>query len=219
MIKKIALLLLIAAALFRPIYAEPALYGPSGLITMPTAESLEYQQFNLALDYKTSGKTQEAFYKFNMGMFKNIEVGFVGGATPTEGVFINAKYFLISDNSRYPMSFAVGLQNLASKSDTGLYLVVSKKFQGGLNAHLGFNAVFATDELDPSLMGGVEYIVSDRLSLLGDFSGKRKKYTVNAGVRFAIYPDLSLRVSLLDMGNSSSESNFYSIGLAYNRFM
>ncbi len=201
------------------VYADPTLYGPSGLVVIPTAESLEYQQYNMALDYRTSGVLNRPYYKFNMGLFKNLEIGVVGGAVPTEGVFINAKYFLMSDNSRYPLSFAVGLQNLTSKVDTGLYLVVSKKFQDGLNVHLGFNAIFATDELDPSLIGGVEYLTNDRVALLADFSGKRKKYTVNAGARFAIYPDLSLRMSILDFGNSESNSNFYSIGIAYNRFM
>lgn len=201
------------------VFADPTLYGPSGLIVIPTAESLEYQQYNMALDYRTSGALNRPYYKFNMGIFKNLELGFVGGAVPTEGVFINAKYFLISDNTRYPLSFAVGLQNLSSKSETGLYLVVSKKFQGGLNAHLGFNALFDTDELDPSLMGGVEYMINDRLALLADFSGKRKRYTVNGGARFAIYPDLSLRVSILDFGNTESNANYYSIGVAYNRFM
>ncbi|NBV43159.1 hypothetical protein EBR96_10405, partial [bacterium] len=88
--------------------AEPTINGPSGLVTMPTAESLEYQQFNFALDYKMANQVQERFYSFNMGMFKNVELGITGGSTPTEGVFVNAKYFLISDNGRFPLTFAVG---------------------------------------------------------------------------------------------------------------
>lgn len=125
----------------------------------------------------------------------------------------------MSDTSRYPMSFAVGVQNLSSKSDTGVYLVMSKKFQGGLNTHFGFNANIS-DELDPTIMGGVEYMVNENMALLADFSGKKKNYTLNTGLRFAIYPDLSLRVSILDIGNQSNDkSSYYSVGLSYNRFM
>lgn len=219
MIKRLFITGLLLAGLIHPVVADPTFYGPSGLIVIPTAESLQYQQFNLGYDFRGANDSQQGFYKLNMGMFKNMELGFVGGATPTEGVFINVKYFLMSDATRYPMSFAVGIQNLASKSDTGLYLVMSKKFQGGLNTHLGFNA-HISDELDPTIMGGIEYLVNDNLSLLADFSGKKKTYTLNGGLRIAIYPDLSLRVNILDIGNPSPDnSSYYSVGVAYNRFM
>ena len=219
MIKRILWIVMAIVALISPVVADPTFFGPSGLISMPTAESLEYQQFNVGYDFRGTGKDQQGYYKFNMGMFKNVELGIVGGATPTEGVFINVKYFLISDATRYPMSFAVGLQNLASKSDTGLYLVMSKKFQGGLSGHLGFNT-FISDQIDPTLMGGIEYMVSDHMSFLADFSGKQKTYTLNGGLRFAIYPDLSLRVNILNIGRQSTDGgSYYSVGLAYNRFM
>ncbi|NBV83533.1 hypothetical protein EBR57_05360, partial [bacterium] len=101
----------------------------------------------------------------------------------------------------------------------GLYLVMSKKFQGGLSAHLGFNT-FISDQIDPTLMGGIEYIVNDHMSFLADFSGKQKTYTLNGGLRFAIYPDLSLRVNILDVGkDAASGGSYYSVGLSYNRFM
>ncbi|NDD67562.1 hypothetical protein EBZ35_07970, partial [bacterium] len=203
MLNRVLWIALAIIGLAIPIAADPTFFGPSGLIVIPTAESLEYQQFNLAYDFRGTSTAKQGYYKFNMGMFKNVELGIIGGATPTEGVFINMKYFLISDASRYPMSFAVGLQNLASKSDTGLYLVMSKKFQGGLSAHLGFNT-FISDQIDPTLMGGIEYIVNDHMSFLADFSGKQKTYTLNGGLRFAIYPDLSLRVNILDVGKDAA---------------
>lgn len=219
MLNRVLWIALAIIGLAIPIAADPTFFGPSGLIVIPTAESLEYQQFNLSYDFRGTSTAQQGYYKFNMGMFKNVELGIIGGATPTEGVFINMKYFLISDASRYPMSFAIGLQNLASKTDTGLYLVMSKKFQGGLSAHLGFNT-FISDQIDPTLMGGIEYIVNDHMSFLADFSGKQKTYTLNGGLRFAIYPDLSLRVNILDVGKDTTNGgSYYSVGLSYNRFM
>ncbi|NBV42369.1 hypothetical protein EBR96_06345, partial [bacterium] len=78
-------------------------------------------------------------------------------------------------------------------------------------------------ELDPTLMGGAEYFLNDRTSVVGDFTGKQKKYTVNVGFRFALYPDWTLRVNLLDLGNSGAtagtSSNYYSIGISHTQFL
>lgn len=199
--------------------AAPTINGPTGLIMVPTAESLQYKEMNVALDYKLSNTTQQHFLKFNFGEFKGVELGIVGGSVPTEGVFVNAKYYLMSDNTRFPLSIAIGAENLGSKRNTGVYMVASKKFQGGVNGHFGFYAGFEeNNELDPSIMGGVEWILDNRISLLADLVGKRRKYTLNGGLRFAIYPDFHLRAAILDMGNNAQE-NFYTLGLSYNAFL
>jgi hypothetical protein len=199
--------------------AAPTLNGPTGLIVVPTAESLQYKEMNVGLDYKLSSGSQQHFFKFNFGEFKGVELGVVGGSVPTEGVFVNAKYYLMSDNTRFPLSIAIGAENLGAKNSTGVYMVASKKFQGGISGHFGFYAGFEEGaDLDPSVMGGGEWILDNRISLLADVIGKRRKYTLNTGLRFAIYPDLQFRASILDVGNNLQE-NFYTLGLSYNAFL
>jgi hypothetical protein len=199
--------------------AAPTLNGPTGLIMVPTAESLQYKEMNVGLDYKLSNNKQRHFYKFNFGEFKGVELGIVGGSVPTEGVFVNAKYYLMSDNTRFPLSIALGVENLGAKNSTGVYMVASKKFQGGISGHFGFYAGFEEGiDLDPSIMGGAEWVLDNRISLLADVVGKRRKYTLNTGLRFAIYPDLQFRAAILDLGNNLDE-NIYTVGLTYSSFL
>ena len=74
MIRQILLCLFLVPVLT---IAMPTLYGPTGLIEMPTAESIAYKQINAAVDYRVGGGsvstgsavTQSAnqfFYKFNI---------------------------------------------------------------------------------------------------------------------------------------------------------
>ena len=68
-------------------FASPTIYGPTGLIEMPTAESIAYKQVNLAVDYSLTNSDpnndlnstdpeNHFFYKFNFnncfGTFKTV---------------------------------------------------------------------------------------------------------------------------------------------------
>lgn len=217
MIKRICLLLCVLATLAN---AAPTLYGPSGLITIPTAESLSYKEFNLGLDYFYDQDTEaySALYKMNLGTFKGWELGFVGGRVPTEGVYINAKYYLMSDDSRYPLSIAIGIQNLTSNSDTDVYMVSSKRFEKGFIGHFGFNANFNEQQLETSIMGGIEYIFSDSFSILSDVEGVGSITRLNGGVRFHLNDHLQMRASVVNVGNNE-ESSFFTVGIVYTDFI
>jgi len=204
--------------------AGPTIFGPSGLIVIPTAESLKYKQFNMAVDYAVNPDTNTSqwFYKFNLGTFKNWEIGVVGGEEPDEGMYVNVKYFLMDDESRYPLSIAVGLDNVSSRSKTGLYMVASKQFQGGLRAHIGFKAIFSRDanddtEINPVVMTGVEYYLSDDFLILMDLDGEGKNYSVNAGMQYFPKPDLALRLYLLDIGGSQ-DGAMLNLGVAHSTY-
>ena len=141
------------------VFSETTLNNPTGLIEMPTAKAIEYKQFSVAVDYqfpKTNQKKGVVYFKGNVGAYDNLELGFVGGTTPEEGVFVNAKYFIMADSEAYPTSLAVGFQNMGSKRDSSLYIVASKVFEEGLEGHFGFRAIF-DDKIDSSAMLGIEY--------------------------------------------------------------
>lgn len=198
--------------------ARPTINGPTGLVTMPTAEALKYKEFNLSYDYLFAKDVANDSwsYKANLGTFKNWELGVVGGSAPKEGMFLNAKYYLMSDESRFPVMVAVGIQNISSNDLTDVYMVASKQFQGGLGAHFGFKATFA-NSIDPSLMFGLDYAINDVLSVLGDVGGTDKHYALNLGTDFSLTPDVALRGSLLDVTNNSIEGFRWGIGIAYGK--
>ncbi|MSR88523.1 MAG: hypothetical protein EXS67_02590 [Candidatus Margulisbacteria bacterium] len=198
--------------------ARSTLNGPTGLVTMPTAEALKYKEFNLSYDYLFAKKaTNDSWsYKANLGTFKSWELGVVGGSKPKEGMFLNVKYYLMSDESRFPVMVAVGIQNISSNDLTNVYMVASKQFQGGLGAHFGFKATFA-DSIDPSIMVGLDYAINDAWGVMGDVGGIDKHYTLNLGTDFLLTPDVALRGSFIDVANSSIEGFRWGIGLAYGK--
>jgi hypothetical protein len=203
------------------LWAASSIEGPTGLITIPTAEALRFKEIAVAYDYVFSpvdSSLDRYFYKIHAGTYKGLELGFVGGTVPTEGVFVNAKYYLMSDGSRYPISIAIGTKNLGSKYNTDVYMVASKRFEGGIMAHFGFNANFGKEKLDQSIIGGLEYLLTDRISLLGDISQYDKEYTVNGGVVLYIGENLLLRGSVLDVGNKDS-GTIYTMGVSYIGFL
>jgi hypothetical protein len=207
------------------ILAAPTIYGPTGLIEMPTADSLQYKEFNIGLDYNIAAQSiasqnaAQYYYKFNLGTFKGIELGLVGGSVPTEGVFINLKYYLMSDNSRYPISIAIGIENVTSISRSSAYLVASKKFQGGLHGHFGFKAFIQENQLDSCLMLGGEYFLSDEFSIASDIIGEGRQYKINGGLRYYFADDLFFRASVVDVTDSQGNGVFYNVGVSWSRFL
>jgi len=174
----------------------------------------------MSLDYIAGGpKKEELYYKFNLGVLKNWEMGVVGGTVPSEGVFVNAKYYLMSDNSRFPLFLAMGFERLASLNKSEVYLIASKIFQGGLSGHFGFKARFHPEEIDPSIMGGVEYFYNNAFSVLADFTGETRVYMLNTGVRFYIIPEISLRLNIINLGNAENRGIFYTFGLVFLKFL
>ncbi len=204
--------------------AGSSIYGPTGLLQMPTAEALQYKQFSVAGDYLFNSTSSDSlkdqfFYKVNLGTFKGWEVGVVGGTVPTEGVFVNAKYFLMSDAQRFPLSIALGFTNLGSSRDSGVYLVASQRFQGGIAGHFGFRASFKPAGLSSNIMAGAEYYWVDNLSILVETVGDDSKYPINAAARFYLNSELQFRVGILDIGNIRKNGTFIVAGLDFARFL
>jgi len=200
--------------------SAPSLYGPTGLITMPTGESLKYKEVSIAYDYVYAKNADDDvwYYKANLGTFQNWELGVVGGSSPEEGMYLNTKYYLRSSESRYAVSTAIGIQNIASKEDTDLYMVASKRFEVGLGAHLGFKANF-NKKIDPSFMFGMDFFITDDLHILGDVTGKDEEYIGNIGVSFYPIPEMYIRVGIIDITENLYEKRRFSVGLGFSKYL
>ena len=220
-------LLLVASCLLFPItyWASPSLNGPTGLISIPTAEALKYKEFNVAFDYGMGANIQSKTsaddwsYKLNMGTFENWEIGVVGGKVPTEGMYLNVKYYLMSDDSQLPLSIAIGSENLSSMSQTNIYMIASKKMREDIGLHLGFKAIFEPEQLSPSIMGGLNYFATEELEFLGDIDGDGKTYRANLGLRYFLTNQFSFRIFILDISEQVKNSARFSIGLSFSKFL
>ena len=224
MIKIFSLILALNIMLF----ASPTIYGPTGLIEMPSAESISYKQVNVAFDYSLANSSDDEtdtaepqfFYKFNLGSFENWELGILGGSFLDEGVFVNMKYFLMSNQEENPLSIAAGIERLGSKDDLATYLVTSKRFSGGLHGHFGFKA-YLQDSLFASAMLGVEYFSDEKIAFLADVTGERsEKYVLNAGTKIFIDNDVSIRLYLVDITKSRpAKETLYTFGLSLSKYI
>ncbi len=199
-----------------PLWALTTLGGSTGLITMPTAEALKYRELNIGFDYTRTGDKDQSLYKVNVGALKNMELGFVGGSYPEEGVFINGKYYL-TDSERFPVQLACGFQNLTAKAESQMYLVASKLFQG-FSLHGGARADFATDGIAVLLMVGGEYFLNTQTSLMAECIGVKQTFQVNVGIGWEITPILALKASALDIGNEKNAVPL-SVGLVLSKFL
>ena len=201
--KKLILGVLALSTLGAAALAAPTIGGISGLIYMPTAESLRYKEFSIGVDTLWSGQQgnnqQSVFYKANLGTFKGLELGFVGGSQPNEGVFLNAKYYLLSDASRYPLGIALGVANLSSSSLSNIYMVASKRFPQSFDGHLGFQATFPTNQVSTSLLLGLEFFPTSLMSIAVDAAGEGTNYILNTGFRINLSNSLALRIYGLNL--------------------
>ena len=220
--KKLLAVLAFLVCCITPSFAGSSYGGPTGLVTIPTAESLKYKEFSLGMDYLvgTYVEDDDWKYKLNIGTFENIELGVVGGKTPTEGMYLNIKYYLVADDSRFPLSLAIGAQNLSSKENTNINMVASKKLQQDFGVHFGFKSIFTHDEVKPVVMAGMDFIVDDKLKIISDVDSDGTKYFWNVGAEYFLTQEIALKTSLIDITSSKEESKTqYTIGISYNKFL
>ena len=225
--KKIIISIFMISCLVSNLYSTPTINGPTGLITVPTAEALKFREVNVGIDYfmkDIEDTTKDHyFYKLNLGTFQNCELGIIGGSFLEEGVLLNVKYFALNEEDRFPLALALGIENLSSKLNSSLYMVASKKFRGGFNGHVGFNANFKSENessrIIPNMMGGIEYFFSDLISVMVDFKGDDDFYKINLGSNYHVSDFLVFNMHFLDVGSVSNTGSSLNIGCVISKFM
>ena len=201
---------------------------------MPTAEGLTYKQINMGFNYippyykgeeddegEIVGRDRHGIFNYygNLGTFEGMEFGF-SGRGGREGVFINIKYFLVSDNSENPLGMAIGIQNLSSFYDTGVYMVASKQLNMNLGLHMGFLGRFYSGTSDTNMMFGMKYFMSDTWAFVVDTVGEQNIYAWNAGLQLQMGEEMVLHMSGLNLLNPVERKNsVFAIGISYMGFM
>ena len=162
-------LLLAGPALAYPaVFPTPALNGPSGVVRIPSADVIPYKNLNIGADFGATllpsftSAESAVYYKMNLGTFHGVEIGIVGGTKKDsselrEGVFVNMKLSLSTDEDPYPLRLAIGIENLFSYYDTDVYMVATKYFKQGPRMSFGFMADFPEHKFRPLGMFAVSY--------------------------------------------------------------
>ena len=205
------------------LHALPNITGSTGLVSMPTAEILNYKEYNLAIDYNLNlddNDGSQYFYKINVGALDNMELGFVGGTNPSEGVFLNFKWSLSSNTGRFPLKMAIGFENLTSNNESDFYIVSSKKLRSDLGLHAGFKALFK-DEVEVGFMTGLDYAYSESLLIFSDITNTGNSYyTFNASSLYKLSlgdstDNIYLRASIQNLFRSGDKDTYFNLGICY----
>lgn len=164
-----------------------SLYGPTGLIKIPTAYVVGKDTFAVSASFGRNVRVPAA----NYGLLPYIEVGagFVDREMGDNKAIGNAKVTIIPSNFRW-FEVGIGVIDAADAIDQTLYFVASADLvppkldvpergleSVGLKAHVGGG----TGLFNERVFGGGELLFNKRLSLIGEWDTK----DFNAAVRFA----------------------------------
>lgn len=231
-LKSIILSILLTSAAFnvdakQNLNANP--WGYSGLINMPTADTLGFGEFYITGNYLF--RNPGFMINAHMGIFDRLELGIVGGIPSAgfSGLAGNLKYQLIKPTSKMPTSLAVGLSLIGLANDTklttgnSLYMVLSQDFNWQMpdksiynlfSGHVGFSGNFNGSRI----MFGVDVPVTEYVTLNGEFLGKVGSFDemINFGIKAKPLPWLG--VSFLTTGTSTKGfgNTDYLLNVSYN---
>ena len=192
--KKILTLIFCAAAILivsPAALAAPSVYGPTGMISNPSADVLREGQFSLGYFHfqdQTSGT-------FEVNLADGLEMGAARIHNDHYGTdtLFNAKYSLLPETLMSP-GVAVGAESGFNGGHHSLYAAASKSLPFGLRLHVGagngrFDGAFAGLEKTwkpiGSLSGGNVFPAT---TLMVEFDGRRMNY----GARIAVLPGLKV---------------------------
>jgi hypothetical protein len=224
-----SILILASAAFAYPqVFPAPALNGPSGIVRIPSADVIPYKNFNLGADF--GARIHPAFssgeatitYKMNLGTFHGVELGIVGGTEKDsselrEGVFVNMKLSLSTEEEPYPLRLAIGIENLFSHTQTDVYMVATKYFQQGPRLTFGFMADFPDQKFRPLGLCGIEVPVgSDVFFVAADLLAGETLTQVNAGARLYFTPIFSLNFYGMNIFDSQEAKDSRSALLGFS---
>ncbi len=194
----------------------PTIAGSTGVIRMPSADVLPYKNFNTGIDCGPVAFADKwtLLYKMNLGVFQGMELGAVGTDDGQgglkEGVFINMKYSLTTDTSPYPLLFAMGVENLTSKTLSDVYMVATRYLQNGSRFHFGFIGDFVTIDNNTNRfrpLGALGYdspMYGDRLYGLIDMFAGDVVFQLDLGVRWYWSDTVAVNLSAINVLSDKS---------------
>ena len=197
--------------------ALPSYRGYSGLMLVPTADSLNKGDFDAGIFFEDVGSGVINDLIFNYGVTDGLEVGidrFRFSNDVESDTFINAKYLILCETDQRP-SLAGGIIDLTDEEETTAYIVASKSISTPLKcwegeilnprAHIGFGG----GRLSSLFIGGSAYL-GERVKVMAEWDSK----DVQAGAAFRVTPSLTVHAGFFDI---TRKGNF-GIGASFAKF-
>jgi hypothetical protein len=179
-------------------WAAPSLTGPSGLITIPTAEVLGMARWNVGGTAVMVADVPDAKVVYaNVGLLPRLELGFARDDVE-EGeaeTILNAKVGMLMPVPGQ-VSMAAGVIDISDQIERSGYVVVSHTVGAGLPIPAGPVALpqihvgVGSGRFD-GLFGGVSTVVSGYVTVMAEYDGE----DVNVGARWPVARSLEATVA------------------------
>lgn len=217
----IILTLAALVALTAGVQAAPSFRGYTGLVLIPTADTLDSGEWNVGIMTEDTGEFDANDIFANYGIADNLEVGFnsirnisTNGGVRDSETLLNAKYRLFVETDARP-SIAFGVTDITNGIDTTPYGVVSKSlfgplgvFEGevlNLRGHIGL----AGGQFDGIFLG-LSSVLGNRVLVGAEYDSD----DVHFLIRFNPFTGFRIHGALIDVGGRSN----IGLGISFNRF-
>jgi len=181
-------------------WADPSLVGPTGLLRIPTADTLGMLQWNAGATQVWAGSGPDESYVYaNIGLLPKLEIG----ATRLEfedseaETILNAKYRFLGLPGQ--ITLAAGIIDITDQIDQSAYAVVSHELGAGLVSPQGqftmpvLHVGIGSGSFD-GLFGGLSVTVGGKADVMAEYDGQE----FNFGARFPLIPKVSVTAATLD---------------------
>lgn len=224
-----ALICLSTTQVVSPVQAEDknanaSLWGYSGLLNVPTADTYGGRRFYTGLRYfpQNSGLSGVA----GINILDDLEASLVFGVPPANGfsaIAASLKYRIMDQHKGQPLSLAVGasLLGLADTYSTvpgnNLYLMLSRGLDWDNQRLVNFHAGFMGSLSGARLVGGIDVPLFDLVRLEAEYLGNInfQSQNFNFGVSVTPHPDFSIELGLLQSSSNFADRDI-SLGVAYH---
>lgn len=214
-----ALCALLALGAAASVSAGASFFGPTGLITMPTTDTLGMGEAQVFANFVTRDGSDLLPYGANVGLGAGIELGITEvhetGASGGNEAIINAKWKAFQGNLVMP-SVAIGAINIANNNDflgsftdtsggeVNPYIVVGKTLglTGGRGVSL--NVGYIGGSIMSTMYGG-RVSLSPKVELMADYVPNWSQLSV--GARYKTDSGLGLQLASID-GNFAAGITF-----------
>lgn len=207
--------------------ANPSMWGYSGLLNVPTADTLGGRRFYTGLRYfpLNSGLSGSAA----VSLFDDFEASLVFGIPPADGfsaLAASVKYRFMDQNKGQPLSLAIGasLLGLDTRNQVSdipgnqLYLMMSRGIDWDarrvVNLHGGFMGGLGSARLVAGLDVPVGDIARFEMEYLGSVNFDRQ--VLNLGAVVTPHPDWSIELALMQQPTTNFADRDITLGVTYH---
>lgn len=170
--KLLLFIVLLCIFLSFEVFAAPTLSGPTGLITLPNADVVDYQDFNIGLNL--SLQKEEGLFGFsgNISPINNLELGISKAFHSSDmPLFFNGKYKLWNFKQQKPFSLAIGAQfGFAKENQNNIYVITTHSTPYPFIPSIGLQIASYKGKTYLGLPMGAEWILTEEFRILPEIT-------------------------------------------------